>query len=142
MLYVVQGTSTVSSPASTKVITPPQIHISWETLSSVGKLPRRTVGAPVIQGAGVAGIHGIGVSTPSAAAVAAATVGFAGDWHIPNGMTFTMGMWSMMLASGIWFVNTLLVGSTTSELGAMPKEHCMLAPIQTCKGISYLLLNV
>ena len=37
------------------------------------------VGDPGAQGAGMTGTHGIGVRTPSAAAVAAATVGFAGD---------------------------------------------------------------
>jgi hypothetical protein len=34
----------------------------------------------------------MGVSTPSAAAVAAATVGFEGEQHIPNGIIFTIGM--------------------------------------------------
>jgi hypothetical protein len=37
-------------------------------------------------------MQGIGVSTPNAAAVAAATAGLAGDIHIPNGMMFVMGM--------------------------------------------------
>jgi hypothetical protein len=37
-------------------------------------------------------MHGIGVSTPMAAAVAAATAGFAGDMHMPNGMMLTMGL--------------------------------------------------
>lgn len=50
-----------------------------------------TVGAPGTQGAGVAGTQGIGVSTPIAAAVAAATVGLDGDWHMPNGGMFIMG---------------------------------------------------
>ena len=36
-------------------------------------------------------MQGIGVSTPRAAAVAAATVGFAIELHIPNGMMFTIG---------------------------------------------------
>jgi hypothetical protein len=35
------------------------------------------------------------------------------------------------LASGTAFVVTLLVGSTTRELGAMPKVHCIIAPLQT-----------
>ena len=102
-------------------MTPPQIHISCETLSSEGKFPSNTVGAPVIQGAGVAGMQGIGVSTPRAAAVAAATTGLEGDVHMPKGMILVIGIWSMMLASGTWLVITLLVGSTTSELGAKPK---------------------
>jgi len=86
------GTSTVICPAWMNVITPAQMHINWETLSRVGKFPRRTVGAPGIQGAGVFGMHGIGVSTPNAAAVAAATIGFAMDIHMPKGMIFVIGM--------------------------------------------------
>ena len=81
----------------------------------------------------------LGVSTPSAAAVAAATVGLAGELHMPKGMMLVMGMWSMMLASGTSPVMTLLVGSTTSELGATPKVHCIKAPMQTCNGIVLLL---
>jgi hypothetical protein len=37
-------------------------------------------------------MHGIGVKTPNAAEVAAATAGFAIDMHTPNGMIFTKGM--------------------------------------------------
>src|SRR5579863_550776 len=108
------------------------MHISFEVSSSVGWLPSITVGAPGIHGAGVAGMHGIGVRTPKAAVVAAATVGFDGALHMPNGIMFTIGMWSMMLASGTWLVITQFVGRTTSELGATPKLHIMLAPMQTC----------
>ncbi len=57
------------------VMTPPQMHISCETLSSVGKLPAERSAHPATQGAGVFGMQGIGVKTPMAAAVAAATVG-------------------------------------------------------------------
>ena len=53
------------------------MHMSTEELSSVGKLSSRTVGAPGTHGAGVLGMQGIGVRTPRAAAVAAATIGFA-----------------------------------------------------------------
>src|SRR5436305_1701873 len=69
-------------------------------------------------------------------AVAAATTGFAGDMHIPNGMMFTRGTWSMMFASGTSLVITRLIGSTTSELGAMPMVHVIIAPIQTWLGIT------
>src|ERR1700733_14288304 len=115
------------------------MHISCETLSSEGKFPSKTVGAPATHGAGVAGMQGMGVSTPRAAAVAAATVGLAIDVHIPKGMILTIGIWSMMFASGTMLVITLLVGSTTSELGANPKLHCIIAPIQTCRGMIRLL---
>jgi hypothetical protein len=111
------------------------MHINCEVLSSVGISARITVGAPGTHGATVAGMQGIGVNTPIAAAVAAATIGFAGDMHMPNGMMFTSGILSMMLASGISLVKTMLVGNTTSELGAMPKLHIIVAPMQTCIGI-------
>src|SRR5580698_10940198 len=94
-----------------------------------------TVGAPGTHGATVIGMQGIGVSTPMAAAVAAATMGLAGDMHIPNGMMFTIGMLSMILASGISSVKVRFVGRTTNELGAMPKLHIIVAPIQTCIAI-------
>lgn len=71
-------------------MTPPQMQLSLEMLSSAGLFANKTVGAPGAQGAGVLGIHGIGVKTPSAAEVAAATWGLAGDEHIPKGMMFTI----------------------------------------------------
>jgi hypothetical protein len=91
-----------------------------------------TVAAPGTQGAVVAGMHGIGVKTPNAAAVAAATTGFAGDMHIPKGMMLVIGMLSMILAAGISLVIIIFVGRTTSELGATPNVHIIIAPIQTC----------
>src|SRR5277367_5747386 len=117
---------TVSWPALLKVITPAHMHISWQVLSRVGIFPSSTVGAPGTHGAGVLGMQGIGVSTPSAAAVAAATVGLARDMHVPKGMMLVIGIWSMILASGTWPVRTLFVGSTTSELGAAPKVHIII----------------
>src|SRR5664279_3208202 len=112
-------------------MTPPHMHIKVEESSSAGMLASITVGAPGAQGAVVAGMQGIGVSTPSAAAVAAATTGFDGLWHMPNGMMLTIGLLSMMLAAGTYEVITLLTGSTTSELGATPKVHCSAAPMHT-----------
>ena len=76
----------------TKLMTPAHMHMFVEVLSSVGMLPSITVGAPGTQGDTVAGMQGIGVRTPMAAAVAAATIGFAGDMHMPNGIIFTIGM--------------------------------------------------
>jgi len=73
-------------------MTPPHMHISVEVLSRVGIIASITVGAPGTHGATVMGMHGIGVSTPIAAAVAAATVGFDGEMHMPKGMMFTIGM--------------------------------------------------
>ena len=76
-------------------------------------------------------MQGIGVKTPSAAAVAAITIGFAKLLHIPNGRIFTMGLWSMMLAAGMLLVMTLFSGSTTKVEGASPNVHCNVAPMQT-----------
>jgi hypothetical protein len=116
-------------------MTPAHMHLRVDVLSSVGMSPSNTVGAPGTHGATVMGMQGIGVRTPIAAAVAAATIGFAGDMHTPNGMMFTMGMLSMMLASGISLVKTMFVGKTTSELGAIPMVHIIIAPMQTCIAI-------
>ncbi len=90
---------------------PPQLHISLQLLLTAGMLPIRTVGEPGTQGAAVAGRHGMGVSTPSAAAVAAATMGLAIELHMPNGAMFTIGLLSMMLAAGVPVI-VRLMGST------------------------------
>jgi hypothetical protein len=99
------------------------MHINVQVLSRVGFPPNITVGAPGTHGDVVTGMHGMGVSTPKAAAVAAATEGFAGDMHMPNGMMFTKGIWSIMLASGWFPVLTRFTGNTTKLLGAMPIMH-------------------
>ena len=67
------------------LMTPPHMHINCDALSRVGTPPSRTVGPPGTHGAGVFGMHGIGVRTPSAAVVAAATTGLAGEMHGPKG---------------------------------------------------------
>jgi hypothetical protein len=112
-------------------MTPPQAHINLQLLSNAGILPSITVGAPGIQGAGVTGMQGIGVSTPNAAAVAAATVGFANEVHIPNGKILTMGLLSIIFAAGMLLVRVRLAGKTVNTLGATPKLHIKVAPIQT-----------
>ena len=59
------------------------------------------VGDPGVHGAVVAGMQGMGVNTPRAAAVAEATVGFAMDMHIPKVGMLVMGIISMMVAAGV-----------------------------------------
>jgi hypothetical protein len=76
-------------------------------------------------------MHGIGVSTPKAAAVAAATVGFAGDEHIPKGGIFIIGLLSIIFAAGLLPTSSLFLGSTIKLLGATPKLHIIEAPIVT-----------
>ena len=121
------GTITVNSPGVVNVITPAHMHISVCVLSSVGMFASSTFGTPATHGAGVAGMHGIGVSTPSAADVAAATVGFAMLVQAPNGIMFTIGMWSMMLAANCPLIVVRLTGSTESTEGAIPIVHMSCA---------------
>jgi hypothetical protein len=63
------------------------------------------------------------VNTPDAAAVAAITAGLVGALHMPNIMTFVIGIWSIMVAAGTLPVLTLPVGKTVIVLGVAPKEH-------------------
>jgi hypothetical protein len=120
-------------------ITPPQLHIHLEELLSAGMLATSTVGEPGTQGAAVTGIQGCGVSTPNAAAVAAATMGLAMELQTPKGRMFNIGLLSMILAIGIE-VRTRLAGSTMRLLGAAPKLHCKAAPPHTIFPIDSPLL--
>jgi hypothetical protein len=117
------------------MITPPQVHINFDILSSAGALQSMTVGAPATQGEKVAGMHGCGVRTPIAAAVAAATWGLDGDMHAPNGGILAVGLWSRILAATILLVITVF-GVGIKLLGAMPKLHFIIAPMQVCIAIS------
>ena len=102
-----------------------------------------TGGTPGTQGPAGTGVQGIGVNTPRAAAVAAATDGFARLVHIAKGITFMKGMLSIMVAAGCFAAFTQFVGKITREDGAVPKEHAQTAPLITCNpiAISPFLLN-
>lgn len=115
-------------------MTPPQLQMSLLSLVSAGKFPMRTVGFPMIHGARVTGTHGMGVKTPSLAAVAAITVGLAGELHAPKGNMLTIGLLSMIVAAGS-IPSTLFRGRTTRDDGAAPNEHCSMAPAVTRKPI-------
>lgn len=91
-----------------------------------------TLGSPAAQGAGITGVQGIGVNTPAAAAVAAATAGFARLVHMAKGRIFKKGILSIMVAAGILEALTQLVGRTIRLDGAIPKEHIQGAPFTTC----------
>ena len=86
------GIISVVCPGFVIEITPAQLHAHCDVLFRAGKLASIFVADPGAQGDAVAGMHGIGVSTPRAAAVAAATSGLAGDWHMPKGRIFIIGM--------------------------------------------------
>jgi hypothetical protein len=57
------------------------------------------VGEPGTHGDEVAGIQGIGVSTPDAAEVADATMGLASELQTPDGKIFVNGMLSTTLST-------------------------------------------
>jgi hypothetical protein len=99
-----------------------------------GALARITVGEPGAHGAGVIGTQGMGVSTPSAAVVAAATAGLAGQVHMPKGGMLTIGTWSRMLAAIIEPV-TMGLGVALSMLGTRPKVQVIEALVQVCMGM-------
>lgn len=105
------------------LMTPPQLHRSLEESFSAGLPDISTVGHPGTHGAVVTGIQGMGVSTPHAAAVAAATWGLAREEHIPKGKMFFIGILSIMVAAGKLDVSVLFSGVTTSAEGVMPKLH-------------------
>ena len=107
-------------PAIVIWITPAQLHMHLHVFCKPGIPRTSTVGEPGAQGAAITGTQGMGVKTPRAAVVAAATVGLASELHIPNGGIFMMGTLSMIFAAGGPCPST--VGTaTTRVLGATPK---------------------
>jgi hypothetical protein len=117
------------------LITPSHVHMHLDVLSSAGKLLISTVGAPGIHGAAVAGTQGIGVNTPSAAAVAVTTSGLVGAAHMPKVGMFSIGAKSMMVAAGMLL--TIVVGALVamSDAGAAPNVQAIIAPVTTCCGM-------
>jgi hypothetical protein len=104
------------------VIKPPHVHIVLSPILRAGPVPIITVGMLGIQGV-VTGTQGMGVRTPRAAAVAAATVGFARDEHIPKGAIFTIGVKSMIFPAGSAPQRTLFIGIIFNVDGATPNVH-------------------
>lgn len=88
------------------------------------------------------GMHGMGVSTPMAAAVADATVGLLIDWHMPKDMTFTIGIKSIIVALGLFCIMGRRGTVTVSVDGASPKLHFSMAPMQTYFAIAVILFRL
>jgi hypothetical protein len=112
------------------VMTPPHMHSHMHSLVRAGIPVIVTDMAPGAHGATVTGTHGIGVSTPRAAAVAEATSGLLGVVHIPKVGIFSMGTMSMMVAAGKPLAITP-VGVALSGAGTIPNEHVIIAPVTT-----------
>lgn len=120
------------------LITPPQAQLHTEPNTRPWIPPIIVRGAPGTHRPTTAGTHGIGVRTPSAALVAAATVGLAKLEHIPNGGMLTPVIVSCTVAAGLPSMVTRLVGKAIKEDGAMPKLHCSIAPVTTDGGTASL----
>lgn len=114
---------------------PAQVHMHLESAVSAGTPFSVTRLEPGDHGPVVAGTQGCGVSVPMAAEVAAATCGFASDWHIPKGPILVMGTVSAIVAAGFSSASEPTVGSTASETGAMPWLHFNCAPFTTSFGM-------
>jgi hypothetical protein len=84
-------------------------------------------------------MQGCGVSTPSAAEVAAATCGLVGVVHMPKGMTFVKGALSMIVAAARLPAATPFAGNTFSVEGATPNVQVQVAPLTTSGGICFSL---
>jgi hypothetical protein len=121
-------------PGDVIVMTPPQAQLQVDPAVSAGTPPSVVRAAPGFHGV-VTGTHGIGTSTPSAALVAAATVGFARLEHMPNGGMLTSGAQSLIVAAGRPSTVTLEMGNGDNAAGATPKLHCSRAPRAAFGGI-------
>lgn len=117
----------------TTLMAPPKEQKHFEDVVAIGE-PPTIVREGEIHGAAVTGVQGIGVSTPRAAEVAAATVGFASEVHMPKGRMLTNGLVSMMFATGNDELSTRLMGKTFSTEGATPKLHLSMLPVT--KGLA------
>ena len=120
------------------LICPAHVQIALQLLSRVGKPPVKTAELPVIQGDTVIGMQGMGVKTPKAAAVAAATVGFAILLHIPKVGMSAIGVKFMIVPTCI-MAETMAIGVAFNVAGAVPKVQLIMAVVtQTC-GIALLI---
>jgi hypothetical protein len=123
------------------LIMPPHVHMQVLSLSRIGILESIILGFTGIQGDNVIGMQGIGVKTPKAAAVAAATIGFEGDEQVPKGRMFSMGTLAVILAPGPLTESSRVMGSTISFPGAAPKAHFTIPSAFTCIPIIFPLYD-
>ena len=109
-------------------------HMHWQVLSEVraGTPPTATVADPGAHGPAMTGRHGWGVSTPSAAAVAAATWGLAGEVHMPKVGMFVIGIMSWIVATG-WFEDWTRPAGRTARVPVpgRPIGQAIIAPLTT-----------
>ncbi len=101
-------------------IEPVQVQLHFESSVRAFCSLMVTTDDPGDHGDVVTGMQGCGVRTPCAAAVAAATWGFAWVLHIPNAAMLTIGIKSLTVAPFLSSPVVPLVGSTVNEAGEVP----------------------
>jgi len=106
-------------PAEPTVITPAHEHEHCDESSSAGVSPIVTSDDPGVHGLRT-GMHGCGVSVPSAAVVADATCGLAIDMQTPNGGTL-LGETSVMTPAAAVALTSVPVALKVD--GELPNEH-------------------
>ena len=113
------------------VTVPPYMHMHLHSLVKQGLPFAMTV---LLEGSHVPvvfGTQGCGVRTPSAAAVADATAGFARLLHIPKLWMLTMPLPSVKVPTGFPFISTVKAFVALNVDGIVPKEHFRVAPVVT-----------
>ena len=118
------------------LIVPPHWHVI-ELLSVTAGCPAilTTVLVPDHCIVGITGTHGIGVSTPMAADVAAATSGLLVDVHMVNEGTASSGVALSLLNDGVPLAIT--VGTpAASGIGAIPLLQRHIDPVFTSRPVA------
>jgi hypothetical protein len=110
---------------------PFHVHLQMELAVRAFLSLMVTTGDPGDHGVVVTGMHGCGVSTPCAAAVAAVTCGFASERHKPKGAMFTIATKSITVAMGLSSPVAGAVGSTVSNDCEFPWLHVSDALLAT-----------
>jgi hypothetical protein len=111
-------------------MSPAYEQFNIQLASSIGMPPKKTEADPGLHGPAGAGMHGMGVRTPRAAAVAAATAGFARLIQTPKEGTFSIGMISVILPACMG-PPTTGGGRKVNVPGAAPIVHTAIAPVVT-----------
>src|SRR4051812_3343595 len=112
-------------------MTPPNAQLQVDPETSAGTLPSSVFGAAGIHGPATVGMHGIGVSTPSAAEVADATVGLDRLLHMANGGMLVAGAMSEITPAGRPSTITFEDADGMKVAGAAPNEQLSIAPMTT-----------
>jgi hypothetical protein len=120
-------------PGKVTLIIPPQAQLQTAPEQTAGVPPINVVAVGGSHGPVGTGTHGIGVSTPRAAAVAAATVGLDRLVHIPKGGMLTNGTMSSIVAAGLPSISTRRKGRMLRGDGEIPNEHNICA-VETYGG--------